>query len=113
MKKGQDGIQPCSPVTTVDGSIIAATIIGITAHTWTAGATGLYTTLADLGAGWKGFYSAMQAGKAGSLTAIQRLEGNAEAVIGNTATIKLTASSLAPFGTETDGTPCLYVGGIR
>ena len=88
---------PLAGVNTFDGSITPETIIGLTPHSWTADATGLYTTLADLGAEWKGFYAAMQSGKAGNLTAIQRLEGNAEAVIENTNAIKLTASSLAAF----------------
>ena len=88
---------PLAGVTGFDGSITPETIAGITAHTWTADATGLYVTLADLGAEWKGYYAAMQAGKAGNLTPLQRLEGNAEAVVENTNAIKLTASSLSAF----------------
>lgn len=53
---------------------------GVT-HTWTAGYGGLYTTTANLAAEWKQYYTAMVAGKGATLTAIQRWEGNAEAVL--------------------------------
>ena len=55
-----------------------------TSHTWTADANGEYQTSTNLAAEWQGYYSAMQAGNGASLTAIQRLEGNAEAVFENT-----------------------------
>ena len=88
---------PLAGVTTLDGTVIPETITGLTAHTWTADATGLYTTLSDLGTEWKADYAAMLAGQAGNLTPLQRMEGNAEAVLENTAAIKLGAASLANF----------------
>ncbi len=53
------------------------------AHTWAAGADGLYHTGTDLGAEWQKYYKLMLAGRGASLTAIQRWEGNAEAVFEN------------------------------
>jgi hypothetical protein len=50
-------------------------------HTWTAVYGGLYVTTANLAAEWKQYYATMTAGKGASLTAIQRWEGNAEAVL--------------------------------
>ena len=81
-----------STITTLDGSIIAGTITGLTAHSWTADATGLFTTATDLKAEWTGLYATMLAGHADTLTAVQRMAGNAEAVIENTAAAKLTAA---------------------
>jgi hypothetical protein len=52
-------------------------------HTWTAGADGLFHTT-DLSQEWHSYYVTMQSGDYGSLTPIQKLEGNAEAVFQNT-----------------------------
>jgi hypothetical protein len=84
---------PLQGVTTLDGTVVPETIAGLTVHTWTADATGLYGTLTDLGAEWKSDYAAMLSGDAGDLTPLQRLEGNAEAVLENTNATKLTACS--------------------
>ena len=64
---------------------VSTTISGITPHTWTADANGQFHTTTDLSAEWKGYYQAMLDGQEGTLTPIQRLEGNAEAVFENTA----------------------------
>ena len=86
---------PLSGVTALDGTILPETISGLTAHTWTADSTGLYVTLADLGTEWKANYATMLAGHGDTLTALQRMEGNAEAVIDNTAATKLTSTRQA------------------
>ena len=70
-------------IATLYGDVIADTIT-ITPHVWTADSTGLFHTTADLAAEWKGYYATMLAGQGASLTAWQRLEGNAEAVFENT-----------------------------
>jgi hypothetical protein len=54
-------------------------ITGLTPHDWTAEASGLYHTATDLKAEWLGIEAKMLAGQGGTLTAVQRLEGNAEA----------------------------------
>jgi len=74
---------------TLDGSLISNTITE-TAHTWIAGADGLFHTTTDLNAEWHTIYATMLSGKAATLTAIQRLEGNAEAVFENTGLSKLS-----------------------
>lgn len=51
------------------------------AHTWTLNTSGQYVTTADLATEWTQYYTAMTAGKGATLTAIQRWEGNAEAVL--------------------------------
>ena len=66
---------------------------GLTPHAWTPDASGLYHT-ADLTAEWQGYYQTMLAGKGSSLTAVQRLEGNAEAVFENTGLKNLSAAQL-------------------
>ena len=88
---------PLAGVTALDGTILPETITGLTAHAWTADATGLYTTLSDLATEWKSNYALMLAGKAGYLTALQRMEGNSEAVLENTNAAKLSVSSQAAF----------------
>ncbi|MBS0643938.1 MAG: hypothetical protein JSS43_29100 [Proteobacteria bacterium] len=57
---------------------------GVNGHTWTLNADGLYVTTANLEIEWRGYYQTMLAGKGDTLTATQRLEGNAEAVFENT-----------------------------
>lgn len=75
------------------GAAMPGTITGITPHTWTADASGLYHTGTDLKAEWQGLASKMLAGQGASLTAIQRLEGNAETVFENTGLAKLDAAT--------------------
>jgi hypothetical protein len=77
---------------TLLGYTISTTITGITPHTWVADANGLFHTTTDLAAEWQGDYAMMLDGQGGQLTAIQRLEGNAEAVFENTGLSKLSAS---------------------
>ena len=77
-------LQPQPTLTTLDGSTISGTISGITAHDWTADGTGLLQTTTDLAAEWTSDYKAMLAGDAAALTPLQRMEGNAEAVLENT-----------------------------
>lgn len=76
-------------ITTQDGSVISGTIVA-GEHTWVAdGTTGLLHTGTNLAAEWKADYAMMLAGKA--LTAEQRQEANAEAVLENTGIAKLSA----------------------
>lgn len=51
-------------------------------HTWTADTNGRFHT-SDLSQEWHTYYVAMQSGDFGSLTPVQKLEGNAEAVFQN------------------------------
>ena len=67
---------------------------GLTPHTWTPDANGLYHTTTDLGAEWQGFYQVMLSGKGSTLTAVQRLEGNAEAVFENTGLKSLSTAQI-------------------
>ncbi len=83
-------------ITTFDGTVISG-IISNTAHTWIADSTGLFHTAADLGAEWRDDYAVMLAGHGDTLSALQRLEGNAEAVLDNTAAAKLSAAKLVMF----------------
>jgi len=71
---------------------VPTTISGLTLHTWTADANGLYHTTTDLTTEWQGYYKTMLSGQGWSLTPIQRLEGNAEAVFENTGLSKLSAA---------------------
>ena len=87
--------------TTIDGSIIPGTISGSTAHTWVADANGTFQTTTDLGAEWKADYASMLAGHADTLTTLQRMEGNAEAVVENTGAAKLSATNVAAFRADT------------
>ncbi len=68
---------------TAFGQVIAGTIVA-NGHTWVADANGQYHTLANLEIEWRTYYQQMLAGNGASLTAVQRLEGNAEAVFENT-----------------------------
>ena len=82
-------------VTTLDGSVISGTLdlaSNLTPHTWVADANGLYQTTTDLAAEWKADYAVMLAGNGATLSAEQRLEGNAEAVFENTNLSKLSAA---------------------
>ena len=69
---------------TVSTTLSARSDGGLTLHAWTADASGQFFTTTDLAAEWKGYYQEVLAGTAGSLTPLQRLEANAEAVIENT-----------------------------
>ncbi len=82
-------------VTTFDGSVIGGSISGLTAHAWIADATGQFITLADLATEWRANYAVMLAGHADRLSPLQRMEGNAEAVIENTGASRLSVSSQA------------------
>src|SRR5208283_6068158 len=74
----------------------AATTIATTPHTWTVDLyTGLYHTTANLAAEWQSAYQQMQSKSFGSLTPLQRLEGNAEAVFMNTGLKNLSAAQQA------------------
>jgi hypothetical protein len=86
-----------SPATSVIGASLPATISGITAHGWTADATGLYHTNANILAEWQSDYAAMRAGHGAALSAVQRLEGNAYAVFENTNAAHLSAPRQAAF----------------
>ncbi len=86
---------PAHTVTTLDGSRISDTITGLTPHVWVADANGLFHTKTDLNAEWHTYYAMMLAGHGDKLTAIQRLEGNAEAVFENTGISKLSAAKQA------------------
>lgn len=90
----QNGEPAAHQITTLYGEHIADTITN-TPHTWTADTNGLFHTTTDLAAEWKQYYQMMQAGQGGQLTAIQRLEGNAEAVFENTALANLSPAKLA------------------
>ena len=83
---------PLSQETTFFGATIPGTI-AYTAHTWNANASGLFTTTTDLTAEWKANYDTMMAGHADTLSFIQRLEGNAEAVFENTGLKNLDAAT--------------------
>ena len=83
-----------STVITWDGSAIPGTLSGLTAHTWLADANGLFHTATNLASEWASDYQTMLAGHADTLTAMQRMEGNAEAVIENTKAAKLEPAKL-------------------
>ena len=76
-------------ITTIFGASVSGTIDGSSAltpmaHNWSADSSGLYQTSTNLALEWQGYYQQMLAGQGASLTDIQRLEGNAEAVFENT-----------------------------
>ncbi len=81
-------------ITTLTGVTVSGTIT-LTPHVWTADATGLYETSANLEIEWRGYEQIMLAGHGDTLTAIQRLEGNAEAVFENTGLINQSEAVLA------------------
>ena len=81
-------------ITTFFGSTIANTMTA-GAHVWTVGTDGTFHTVTDLVAEWKANYQIMLAGNGAILTAIQRLEGNAEAVFENTGLSNLTKYGIA------------------
>ena len=76
---------PAGPatITKLCGDSIATTIVG-NGHTWTAGPNGQFQTTSNLEMEWRTDYQTMLAGNGASLTATQRMEGNAEAVFENT-----------------------------
>lgn len=82
-------------ITTIFGDTIADTISGVTVHSWTADANGLFHTTTDLAQEWQADYAQMKAGHGDTLTALQRLEGNAEAVFENTGLSKLSTTQQA------------------
>ncbi len=87
-------------ITTIFGATISGVISNTnpltpTLHDWTADSTGLFQTTTNLAAEWQSDYQTMLAGNGASLTDIQRLEGNAEAVFENTCLAKLGAAAQA------------------
>ena len=88
---GPQAPAPAGKMYALYGALVDTTLT-VNGHVWTADVSGnpassdygLYTTTADLAAEWKSAYASMLAGHGGTLTAIQRLEGNAEAVFENT-----------------------------
>ena len=84
-------VAPTGSIVTLDGSVISNTMIA-NGHTWTAGADGLFHTTTNLATEWQGYYQQMLAGFGGSLTAIQRMEGNAEAVFESAGLTSLSAA---------------------
>jgi hypothetical protein len=78
-------------IVTLSGVQIANSMT-VNGHTWTADANGTFQTTTNLAAEWQAYYTQMVGGTGGSLTAIQRLEGNAEAVFEATGLTKLTAA---------------------
>ena len=89
-------VAPAGSIVTYDGSVISGTIT-VTLHGWTADATGTFHTSADLAAEWGRYFTAMQAGHGDQLTAVQRLEGNSEAVLRFTAGARMTVARQASF----------------
>ena len=87
-------VSTSSSVTTLTGETVSGTIT-ITPHVWVANGNGLYQTSANLEMEWRGYEQIMLAGHADTLTAIQRLEGNAEAVFENTGLINQSESIIA------------------
>jgi hypothetical protein len=84
------GVEPAAGTTTTFfGATISSTMVA-GAHTWTVGTDGKFHTTTDLMTEWEGYYQTMLAGNGSSLTAIQRLEGNAEAIFENTSLSNLT-----------------------
>jgi len=88
---------PAGYMYSLTGFLVPTTIVE-NGHIWTANASGLYTTTADLAAEWKSAYQAMLAGKGATLTAAQFLEGNAEAVFENTGLVKVGATDATQLG---------------
>ena len=70
---------------------VSTTIAGITPHAWQADASGQFHPvdsagrIVDLAPEWQGYAALMLAGKGAGLTAVQRLEGNAETIFQHTA----------------------------
>ena len=85
-------VAPAGMMVTLDGSVIATTMV-VNGHTWTATSAGTFVTTADLATEWKSYYAQMLAGNGGALNAIQRAEGNAEAVFEATS-IKTASASM-------------------
>ena len=70
---------------------------GLTLHAWTADSSGLFFTTTDLAAEWQGYYQQVLNGQGGSLTPIERLEANAEAVFENTSLSQFSPAYLAQY----------------
>jgi hypothetical protein len=81
----------------LQGDSISGTISGLTPHTWIDDVQGLFHTTTDLHAEWVGFYQQMIDGHGASLTPVQRLEGQAEAVFLNTGINKLPVAEQNVF----------------
>ena len=76
------------------GSVNLPISAGLTPHTWTPDSNGLYHTSTNLAAEWQSYYQIMLNGQGSTLTAVQRLEGNAEAVFENTGLKNLSVAQL-------------------
>ena len=91
-------VTPISAVTPAAGDIVTlsgaqiAKTMTVDGHLWTADASGLFHT-ANLAAEWQADYNAMASGKGGSLSAIQRAEANAQAVLIATGVTSLSAAA--------------------
>lgn len=90
--------QPLSSFTTltgatVSGAILSSNALTPTPHDWSADATGLYHTGTNLANEWDSYYQTMQGGGAASLSDVQRLEGNAQALFKNTGLASLDAAT--------------------
>ncbi|MGY2052575.1 hypothetical protein [Methylobacterium sp. JK268] len=79
-------------IVTLFGDTISDTITGVTPHDWIAGSDGVFHTRTDLGVEWRAAYAELLAGHGGTMTAVERLEANAEAVIENTGLSRLSAA---------------------
>ena len=92
---------------TWDGSVVPGTISAIadgvsTLHVWKADAEGTYHTDATaLTIEWLTNYQIMQDGHGDMLTAMQRMEGNAEAVFKNTGVQNLSEKKVEQFREDT------------
>lgn len=95
---GADTTPVATPVptstTSIYGDPLPATISGVTAHSWTADADGLYQTTANIRVEWLAYYHVMLEGGGANLTPIERLEGNAEAVLENSPASQLPEAQL-------------------
>jgi len=79
----------------LDGTTIAGTITGTTAHTWIDNAQGLFETSTNLQNEWIGYYQQMIDGQSASLTPTERLEGQAQAMFQFTGLGTLSATQQA------------------
>jgi hypothetical protein len=77
--------------TTIFGDAIPGGPQILNGHTWTADANGLFHTTTNLASEWQGFEKMVLAGHSNQLTAIQRLEANAEVVFEHSHLGKLDA----------------------
>ncbi len=84
---------PGTATTDFGGSV--PTTITVNGDVWKIGSDGRYHTSTDLMTQWQKYYAEMLAGKGASLTPIERMEGNAEAVFENTGLSNLNVYGFA------------------